>query len=309
MPMSESAISNDKASGFTLVPLKEIYADPEFNCRGSFTADKVIELARDVGVRGLINPITIRELWDNETEAKKKGFKYSLVAGFRRFSSYRVNEAEVIPCNVKTIDTEFDCRDINAVENLQREQLTYWQEAQSIRHYWIAAWTREDVARRVSKSPGWVQLRYQLLEMEPEIQNAAEQGYITSTDVRELAKFRGVERLQVAGKIRDARKRGEGKNVSVKHRKKDLPNESKQRKPLEIEEMMDIVRTHMSEVDRDQMVLVSDWVTMQGNSLITRLLAWTVGRATNLEVHMEIRDFLKLHGIIYSLPDFDLGDL
>ena len=303
--MSELALSNDKASGFPLIPLKEIYADPEFNCRGQFTADKIIELAKDISVRGLINPITLRALWDNESEIQRRGFKYSLVAGFRRFSAYRANEADVIPSNIKEIATEFDCRDINAVENLQREQLTFWQEAMSIKHYWLADWKREEVASRVSKSPGWVQQRYMLLQMEPEIQQAAEQGYITPTDLRELTKFTGIERLQVAGKIRDARKKGETRNIAVKHRKKDKPMEAKIRRPVEIEELMSIIRTHMVEVDKDQMILVGDWVTPQGNSLITRVMAWSTGHASNLDVHIEIRDFLKVHGVVYDMPEFD----
>jgi ParB/RepB/Spo0J family partition protein len=309
MVMSEQALENDRNSGFTLVPLKDIFADPEFNCRGTFTADKIIELANDVAARGLLNPITVRVLWDNESEIMKRGYKYSLVAGFRRYSSYRANDADVIPANIKDVKTDFECRDINAVENLQREQLTFWQEARSIRHYWLADWKREEVARRVNKSPGWVQQRYVLLGMEDEIQQAAEQGYITPTDLREIGKFSGIERLQVAGRIRDARKRGETRNVAIKHRKKDQPSEAKQRKLIEVEELMELIRVNLAEVDRDNMVLLSDWVTPQGNSIITRVLAWSCGHATNLDLHLELRDFFKACGVVYVLPDFEMTEL
>lgn len=303
--MSPIAIAADKASGYQLIPISEIYADSEFNCRGTFTADKILELAKDVGARGLLQPVTVRELWDNEIETKARGFKYFLISGFRRLAAYKSNEAEVIPCTVRNVQTEFDCRDINAVENLQREQLTFWQEAKSIRHYWIADWTRQAIAERVHKSPGWVQQRIQLLEMEPEIQKFAEQGYIVSTDIRELSKFTGADRLKAANSIRDARKRGDTKNLQVKLRKKNRPGESKSRHRIEIEELMSDLRMYFKQVDRSQMVEAGHILSEQGNCILQLIMAWTVGNATNLDLHMGLRDFFRILSVEYELPDFE----
>jgi ParB family chromosome partitioning protein len=305
MTMSQIAIEADKASGHLLVPVNEIFADPDFNCRGTFTADKIIELAKDIAARGLVQPVIIRELWDNEIEAKAKGFKYFLIGGFRRLSAYKANEAEVIPCTLRNVKTEFECRDINAIENLQREQLTFWQEAKSIRHYWIADWTRNDIAERVHKSPGWVQQRIQLLEMEPEIQRFAEQGYISSTDIRELTKYTGSERMKVANRIRDARKTGNTKNLQVKLRKKDRPGEAKIRHRIEVEELMDTLRTYFKQVDRDQMILVADVLSEQGNCILQQIMAWSVGNSTNLDLHMSLQKFFKIFNVEYEMPEFE----
>jgi ParB/RepB/Spo0J family partition protein len=252
-----------------------------------------------------LQPITIRELWDNEIEAKQKGYKYFLIAGFRRLSAYKANEAEVIPCSLRNVQTEFECRDINAVENLQREQLTFWQEAKSIKHYWIADWTRNEIANRVHKSPGWVQQRIQLLEMEPEIQRFAEQGHIVSTDIRELTKYNGKERMQAANRIRDARKRGDTKNLTVKMRKKNKPNEAKARHRIEVEELMEMIRVYFKQVDRDMMVIVSDVLSEQGNCIIQQIMAWSVGNLTNVELHMSLKHFFRIFGVDYELPEFE----
>jgi len=310
MTMSQAAIDADKASGYTLISLKEIFADPEFNCRGQISADQIIELANDTAARGLLNPITVRPLWDNETDTKKRGFKYSLVAGFRRYSAYRANEADVIPCNIREIATEFDCRDINAVENLQREQLSFWQEARSIKHYWIADWTRQEIAARVHKSPGWVQHRIQLLEMEPEIHRFAEQGYILPSDIRELSKYTGIERLKIANKIRDARKTGKSSpNLLVKLRKKNRPNEAKIRHRLEVEELMEDLRIYFKEVDKTQMILISEVVSDQGNCILQQIMSWSVGNLTNVELHFALKEFFAIFNVVYDMPEFEAPKL
>lgn len=304
--MTQAALEADKISGFTLIPTKEIYADPDFNCRGSFTASEIIELASDISARGLLNPITVRALWETEEITKKRGFNYSLIAGFRRFAAYRANEAELIPAHIRKVDSDFDCRDINAVENLQRQDLNFWQEARSIRHYWIADWTRQEIANRVHKSPGWVQHRIQILEMEPEIQKFAEQGYIHSTDIRELAKFTGKERLIAANRIRDARKTGKGpKNLMIKLRKKNRPNEAKIRHRLEVEELIESLRQYFKLVPQDMTVTVGDVVSAQGNCILQQIMSWSVGNLSNVELHMSLRAFFKVFDIEYDLPEFE----
>ena len=305
MPLSEKAIENDKKSGIPLKPVKKIYADSEFNCRGNFTAQDIIELVRDVATRGLLEPIIIRPLWPVvEAHLINKGYEYSLVAGFRRYSSYKANNAEFIPAIVREITSEFDCRDINAVENLQRKDLTFWQEAKSIRHYWMASWTRAEIAERVNKSMGWVQLRIMLLEMEPEIQTAANQGYIVATDMHDLARFKGDERLRVAGRLRDARKTGQTRGIKHRLHKREKASSKKIRRYQEIQDVMDLIRTAFKEADLDQMVLLGDIITPQGNSIIHRIMAWSTGQITSLDVHIEIRDFCKKIGVNYEIPEF-----
>jgi ParB family chromosome partitioning protein len=304
--MSDAALLAD--SNQNCIPVKEIHADSDFNCRGSFTADKVIELSQDIAARGLVQPIVVRKLWPEEEYLKAKGFQYSLVAGFRRLMAYKANQANVIPATVKDLKTDFDCRDLNAVENLQRENLTFYQEAQSIRHYWIASWSREDVAKRVNKSPGWVQQRYELLEMEPDIQKFAAQGYILASDIRELAKYKGEERIKVANRIRDARKTGkasENRNLMVKLRKKGRPHESKRRHRIEVEELMEDLREYFKQIDRNKMIPLSEIISLQGNTFAHKIMAWSVGNLSNMDLHLELREFFKKFDVSYQMPEFE----
>lgn len=305
--LSPEAIENDKKSGIPLVRVKSIFADPTFNCRGLFGASEVVELARDTAVRGLVEPIIVRPLWDNEKIQKAQGFEYSLIAGFRRHYAYRVNEAEVIPAIIRKVDSDFECRDLNAVENLQRIDLNMLQEAKSIQHYVNAGWNREEIGRRVSKSPGWVQMRAMLLELPEEIQLATAQGYITQEDVRELYKRRHNrnEMMELAGIIRDKRKAGQTKNVLARIKKKLKPLESKMRKHYEIQEMMERVREMSKGTDRENMVRIGDLFSEQGNSALTRLLAWCCGYANNMEAHTAVKKLADILGCEYVIPDME----
>src|SRR5690606_15020042 len=111
-----------------------------------------------------------------------------------------------------------------------------------------------EVAFRINRSPGWVQTRYQLLTMPQEIQEAADKGWITPSDVRELQKYSGAEQLKIAGKICDARKRGEGRGIAQRLKKRDKPNTRKIRSRVDIQEMMEHIRSTLKECDREQTI-------------------------------------------------------
>lgn len=303
MPLSENAIAHDQEHNCVL--MSEIFLDSEFNCRGHISANDIIELIKDVAEKGLLQPIVVRELWDNEASLREKGFKYSLVSGFRRYTAYKALRAEKIPAHVRAITSDFEARDLNAVENLQRQDLTLWQESASIRHYWLAGWARDDIARRINKSSGWVQVRTMLLEMQPEIQQAAHQGYLLQTDIRTLFQFKGNERLKRAGIIRDVRKRGQ-KGVTVKFKKKDKANTKRNRSKAEIEGLLDVIRENAKKVDRDQMITVESFITPQGNiAPFNRVYAWANGEISTEEVHICLQEFFKLLNYDYEIPEFE----
>lgn len=303
--MSPEALEHDRSLGVPMIPVKEIFSDSSFNSRGSFGAGSVIELAKDVAKRGLYSPVIIRPLWPNEGNLANKGFKYFLMAGFRRHYSYRVNEAELIPCVVKAVQTEFEARDINAIENLQRLDLNIMQEANAIRHYWAAAWTREEIGQKLNKSPGWVQLRCMLLELPSEIQMAAAEGYILQNDIREIFKYKGNEaRLKVAGVIRDRRKAGLNKGLTAAIRKKDKAQTKRRRSPDELFEIMEIMRNICKRADSEEMIKIGDLHSPQGNSITTRIFSWVTGKTTAYELHTAIRKYANLIGVNYELPEF-----
>lgn len=314
--MTPEALANDERmgqQGMPLIGVEKIYIDNEFNCRGSFSPMDCVELANDIAMRGLQQPVTVRPLrvdgrpgMPSEQVLIDKGFTHKAIAGHRRITAYKINKTEKIPAILKDayID-EFEAKDLNAIENLQRRELTLWQEARAIQHYWIADWTREDIAQRVQKSPGWVQIRIQLLELDHEIQEYANSGLIKQNDVRQLHGIHDrTERLKTAAVIRDQRRSGK-KSVSVNLNKaKPKASSTKHRLKGEILAFLSHVQQTMTNAEAGIELTAGELVTPQGNSFATRCLAWCAGEISNRDIYMELKKFAELTGYEYQLPTF-----
>jgi len=317
MEMSAAALENDKTLGLPLIPVKEIYLDHDFNCRGHFGASDCIELAKDIAAKGLQQPIIVRplrleahKLKGQETLSSEKvlidqGYTHMMLAGHRRLTAYKINEGESIPSIVKSAFLpDFEARDINAVENLQRKELNLGQEALAVRHYYIANWTREDTAQRVNMSMGWVQIRFQILSMPSEVLDVALTGYLTQADVRELHKERDPRtRLKMLGLMRDARIKGE-RGITTRMKKKDKTTTKKHRRGPEIFEMMDHIRNALKDVDREQMIPLMKIQSPEGNSLTTKVLAWAAGEISTIELHNALKHYAGVIGLEYEMPIF-----
>jgi ParB/RepB/Spo0J family partition protein len=279
-----------------------------------------VNLANDLAKRGLQQPVTIRPLREetpsnkphlvHEQDLIKKGFKYKAIAGHRRITSYKINQHLVIPSILKPQYMEdFDAKDLNAIENLQRMELTLWQEARAIKHYWIADWTRSEIAERIQKSDGWVQIRLMLLGLEPEIQELANAGLLKQADIQALDKIGDrTERLQTAGAMRDAYRRGE-KTTDLRIPKKPKASSKKFRTKGEIMKLNREIQAVLSQADLTGEVGRMNLVTPQGNFFGTSLMAWAAGEIPTREVYMGLRNFAELFGIDYTLPEFQDQDL
>lgn len=316
MPIDEQAKLNDASLAITHVKVSEIHIDHEFNCRGAFSPMECTDLAADIAKRGLQLPVTLRPLREedrgsqhNEQVLIKQGYRYKAISGHRRITAYKINKEETIPAILKDayID-DFEAKDLNAIENLQRKELTLWQEAQAIRHYWIADWNREDIGHRIGKSPGWVQIRFMLLEMEPEIQELANMDLLKQNDIRALSQVHDrVERLKTAALIRDQRREGKkGMNINLGRKPKIKASTKRQRLRSDIFSFLHIVQGTMKDANLEDLTVEAKiLLSQQGNSFATRCLGWAAGEVSNLEVHMELRNFASVFGINYVLPEFE----
>ena len=303
--LSERALASDKLNHSTHIDLKKIYVSSEFNCRGPIMATEIMELTSDVALRGLMQPIIIRPLWATEDALSAKGFEYFLVAGFRRYAAYKSNKAETIPCIVNlSLKTDFDCHDLNAIENLQRTDLNLFQEARAIRQYWIENWSRSDIAIRISKSTGWVQIRLMVLQLPEEIQRSIAQGYIKQTEVRKIYELRNEpdEMMKAAGRIASARKHGGKFDVDeiIPHiKRKEKHSDKRVRGKTEMFNLMERIRNFSALINSSIIVKAEEFISSQGNSVLTRLIAWQMGEISTGELEVELSDFFELFDVEY----------
>ncbi len=114
--------------------------------RTKFNDDSIRDLARNIEVNGLIQPLVLY---------LDKNNRYRLICGERRYRALSFNKAEKAPCFVLENKTEEELMAIQFSENSSREELHYVDKADGILNYQIATEASErkiQAALGISKS-------------------------------------------------------------------------------------------------------------------------------------------------------------
>lgn len=267
-----------------MIPMDQINADHEFNCRGPISALDVADLAKDISKNGLLQPILVTEY-----EEPVDGKRYRLIGGFRRYTAMQVNGSNQVWANVLQHLDEYNARYTNLRENLQRENLSIMQEANSIRPLYLAGHTEERIKEELGMTRGWVQVRVLLLKLPSEVQTEVAAGIIKQTEIRDLYtiyKKLGKDRcLEATKELKEVKlKGGSGSKVINSVKKKITGDAKRMRAKGEIIEMQDRVRS------------------MIGNGLPTRLLAWVAGEISDNEFEHTMKEYCDHNGKIYAAP-------
>ena len=90
------------------------------------------------------------------------------------------------------------------VENVQRADLSFWEEAEGYRRLLtVYGLGREDLCRRIGKSPAFLSNKLRLLRLSPAVRAAAEQGALSERHARCLLSLETEEeQLQLIERIR-----------------------------------------------------------------------------------------------------------
>src|SRR6185436_17782459 len=122
------------------IPIKEIFSDSEFNCRGHIIPFDVMELANSIRANGLQQPVVV--------EPYNQGvYKYRIVMGHRRTMACHMVPLETVPCIVKKDLSRIQALTMNLVENLDRKDLTVMQEARAISKFVTLNMTIREIAK------------------------------------------------------------------------------------------------------------------------------------------------------------------
>lgn len=242
------------------IPISVIYFDRDFNCRGEFTPQSCAELAESMRTKGLKIPIIVQPCED--AEGVPDGHEFRIVAGHRRYMAARLLLGwRTIPAIVITGLSAADARIINLIENLERKDLTLYQEALALRKTFPEKLSYVKMADAVNKSTTWVRLRCRLLEAPEEVQKLVRQGIIGVSDLAQLTYKTREEQLAIAAGVELATLHG----GSAGFRKKYL--QTRRARPIrDIDEMMTLLMARGRYPDPLQ------------------ALAWAAGRLTDEEL-------------------------
>lgn len=253
------------------LPIKEIFQDTSWNCRGPISPIEVVDLMKDIDKHGLLSPVIVMP-WN------KNGYKYKLVAGFCRTKAFVQLNRETIPAFIQESLTDADARILNLRENLHRRDLNIVQEANAIKPLRIEeGMSEKSIAKEFGKSLTWVSIRLMLLELEPEIQHVAASGILTQDMIKKIHSESKERRFELVRKIKDKTFRLDDVKVT---------------KPLKV------FNRHKKELPVPSIILAiqEKIYDIAGPSIVTRVLAWCAGEISYNEVRIDILKYLEDEG-------------
>ena len=128
------------------------------------------ELMASVAEKGIIEPLIVRQ----------RGGRYQIIAGERRYhAAVQVGLSEV-PVIVREVD-DIEVMELALVENLQRKDLTAFEEAEALLQLaQKCSYTHEDMARKLGKGRTSITESLSLNTMPEEVRNLCRLADITS---------------------------------------------------------------------------------------------------------------------------------
>jgi ParB family transcriptional regulator, chromosome partitioning protein len=164
------------AGGIAEIPIGEIEVNP-FQPRTHFDEDALLELAESIRVHGIIQPITVRRLTQNQ---------YQLISGERRFQASKLAGLEQIPAYIRSADDQ-QMLEMALIENIQRENLNAIEIALSYQRLITeCSLKQEELGERVGKNRATVTNYLRLLKLPPDIQIAVRDNKISMGHARAI---------------------------------------------------------------------------------------------------------------------------
>lgn len=176
-----------------------IHTSP-MNPRKTFDEEKLEELAQNIEEQGLLQPITVRKISDEETHIDEETGevvsvepRYEIVCGERRFRAWNMlakksDKYNEIPCIVREM-TDEQAFDAMITENLQRQDVDPVEESIAFSLLLENGNAVEDIAVRFGKSIRFIQDRVKLKGLIPELIDMLRQELIPISGAMLLAKL------------------------------------------------------------------------------------------------------------------------
>ena len=161
------------------LPAKNIRPNPA-QPRKYFAQAALEELTESIRRHGVLQPLSVRRV----------GSSYELIAGERRLRAAMQAELSDVPCIIMNMDDR-ESGMAAMVENLQRQDLDYMEEAWGISHLMSAfCMSQEQVAKVLGKSQSAVANKLRILRHSPAVLEALRAAELTERHARALLKLR-----------------------------------------------------------------------------------------------------------------------
>ncbi len=173
------------------VPITQIFANP-YQPRKTFDEAALNELSESIAQYGVLQPLLVSPAEDG---------RYMLIAGERRLRASRMAKLTEVPVIISEYTSQ-QIAEIALIENLQREDLHYLEEAegyeQLMEQFHL---TQEAMAARVGKKQSTIANKLRLLRLSPTVRKVLVDAVLSERHARALLKLpddtRRLEALEV----------------------------------------------------------------------------------------------------------------
>lgn len=171
------------------IPINAVRPNPQ-QPRRSFDETALRELADSISAYGILQPLTVRD----------RGGVYELVAGERRLRAARIAGLREVPCLIAEVGEE-DAALLALIENLQRRDLDYMEEAAAIaRHIRRYGLSQQQAAEKLGKSQPTIANKLRLLRLSAPVIDCLRQYGLTERHARTLLRLTDPEQQLAAAR-------------------------------------------------------------------------------------------------------------
>lgn len=173
--MGEAQTETGSVTSDTLVDITKIQPNPN-QPRTHFNETLLQELSESIRENGVLQPLLVR----------KKGQKYEIIAGERRYQASKLAGIEKLPVIIKDVDDQ-KMLELALIENLQRSDLNPIEEAKGYKQLLKeSGMTQEALSKAVSKSRSAITNSLRLLDLPDEVQQFLFDGKMTAGHARAI---------------------------------------------------------------------------------------------------------------------------
>ena len=179
---------NPKVGSVLSLHPDEIFPNPN-QPRQHFDSNELAGLAESIRQNGILQPLTVRSLPSGG---------YELIAGERRLRASRIAGLPTVPCILSDVSDEKSAI-LALVENLQRQDLDYFEEAEAIQRMMsMYGIPQEQMARTLGKAPSTLSNKLRLLRLAPELRSQISAAGLTERHARAILRLENPEQRQHA---------------------------------------------------------------------------------------------------------------
>lgn len=169
-----------ESSRVLFLPVDSILPNPN-QPRKRFEEEGLEELAASIAQHGILQPLSLR----------RTGGQYELVSGERRLRAAKLCQLTEVPCILLDVDEQASSL-LALVENLQRRDLDFWEEAEALdRLIRTFGLSQEEAARRIGKSQPAVANKLRLLKLSSACLERLRAAGLTERHGRALLRLEG----------------------------------------------------------------------------------------------------------------------